>query len=213
MAVTVNGQENWFNENAKFYKDVYVYGTLYYDFEGLGDNLILDHLEAKSLRVSGVSTFVDHVNFDTITANRGIITNLSGTTIDGFRIIATDKLEITNNGTNYLSAFASGDYAGRVGINTNEPTELLDVNGDVRFRENLYDSANEKGSGAGYYLSQDANGIRWVFVPPDALSEGFFIQNEGTNVDYIINNAGVSGPVTCFANSPLIFTNLELLFF
>ena len=29
------------------------------------------------------------------------------------------------------------------------------------------------------------------------------LKNENTTVDYIINNAGVSGPVTCFANAPL----------
>ena len=29
------------------------------------------------------------------------------------------------------------------------------------------------------------------------------IKNDNVNVDYIINNAGVSGPVTCFPNSPL----------
>ena len=29
------------------------------------------------------------------------------------------------------------------------------------------------------------------------------LKNDNVNVDFIINNAGVSGPVTCFANSPL----------
>ena len=29
------------------------------------------------------------------------------------------------------------------------------------------------------------------------------LKNENINVDYVINNAGVSGPVTCFANAPL----------
>ena len=29
------------------------------------------------------------------------------------------------------------------------------------------------------------------------------LQKDNVNVDYIINNAGVSGPVTCFANSPM----------
>ena len=183
MAVTVNGQENWFNEDAKFYKDVYVYGSLYYDFDGLGDNLILDHLEAKSLKVSGISTFVGDVNFDIITGNTVEATKIDSTTIDTDNIIVRDKLELTNDGgTNYLSAFASGDYAGRLGIGTAEPEQLLDVAGDIRLRNHIYDSSDEKGSGFGYYLSQDATGVRWVYVPPDALSEGFFIQNEGDNV-------------------------------
>jgi len=29
------------------------------------------------------------------------------------------------------------------------------------------------------------------------------LKNDNVNVDYVINNAGVSGPVTCFANAPL----------
>ena len=37
-----------------------------------------------------------------------------------------------------------------------------------------------------------------------AMNEMFdAIKNDNVNVDYIINNAGVSGPVTCFPNSPL----------
>ncbi len=40
----------------------------------------------------------------------------------------------------------------------------------------------------------DEAGINGVF---DALKD------DGATVDYIVNNAGVSGPVTCFANSPL----------
>ncbi|MBT5201680.1 MAG: SDR family NAD(P)-dependent oxidoreductase [Thaumarchaeota archaeon] len=37
-----------------------------------------------------------------------------------------------------------------------------------------------------------------------AMTEMFeVLKNENVNVDYIINNAGVSGPVTCFANAPL----------
>ena len=121
----VYGNESWFNDDVKFYKDVYVYGNLYYDFDGLGDNLILDHLEAKTLKITGISTFVGDVNFDVITGNK-----VGVTTVDADNIVVRDKLELTNdNGTNYLNAFASGAYAGRVGINTDEPTELLDVNG------------------------------------------------------------------------------------
>ena len=29
------------------------------------------------------------------------------------------------------------------------------------------------------------------------------LKNEGVNVDIVVNNAGVSGPVTCFAHAPL----------
>ncbi|RMW36509.1 MAG: SDR family NAD(P)-dependent oxidoreductase [Nitrosopumilus sp.] len=58
-------------------------------------------------------------------------------------------------------------------------------------------------------IPQGANATVKIFAGVDvadetAMNEMFnTLKNEGTNVDYIINNAGVSGPVTCFANSPL----------
>ena len=44
-----------------------------------------------------------------------------------------------------------------------------------------------------------------VDVADEAAMNAMFdaIKNDNVNVDYIINNAGVSGPVTCFPNSPL----------
>jgi len=58
-------------------------------------------------------------------------------------------------------------------------------------------------------IPQGVNATVKIFAGVDvadetAMNEMFdTLKNEGTNVDYIINNAGVSGPVTCFANSPL----------
>ena len=34
--VNVSGRQSYFNEDAKFFKDVYIYGTLYYEFEDKG---------------------------------------------------------------------------------------------------------------------------------------------------------------------------------
>ena len=44
-----------------------------------------------------------------------------------------------------------------------------------------------------------------VDVADEAAMNNMFdtLKNDNVTVDYIINNAGVSGPVTCFANSPL----------
>jgi NAD(P)-dependent dehydrogenase (short-subunit alcohol dehydrogenase family) len=48
-----------------------------------------------------------------------------------------------------------------------------------------------------------------IFSGVDVSDEGGMtemfntLKNENTTIDYIINNAGVSGPVTCFANAPL----------
>jgi NAD(P)-dependent dehydrogenase (short-subunit alcohol dehydrogenase family) len=44
-----------------------------------------------------------------------------------------------------------------------------------------------------------------VDVADESAMTGMFdsLKSDNVNVDYIINNAGVSGPVTCFANAPL----------
>ena len=58
---------------------------------------------------------------------------------------------------------------------------------------------SEKNSGASVKI------FAGVDVADEAGMNAMFdtLKNDNVNVDYIINNAGVSGPVTCFPNSPL----------
>ena len=57
---------------------------------------------------------------------------------------------------------------GDVGIGTNTPTQELDVNGNVRIRQALFDSNNESGT-AGQVLSSTITGINWVDAPSTAM--------------------------------------------
>jgi len=58
---------------------------------------------------------------------------------------------------------------------------------------------SEKNSGASVKIFAGVD-----VADESAMNEMFdAIKNDNINVDYIINNAGVSGPVTCFPNSPL----------
>ena len=50
---TITGQEAWFNKDVRVYEDLYVYGNLYYNFEGT------DSLNLDNLNVSGIATFND----------------------------------------------------------------------------------------------------------------------------------------------------------
>ena len=58
-------------------------------------------------------------------------------------------------------------------------------------------------------IPQGTNASVKIFAGVDVADEqamnGMFdaLKNENITIDYIINNAGVSGPVTCFANAPL----------
>ena len=53
-----------------------------------------------------------------------------------------------------------GTENGSVGINTSNPTQKLDVNGNVRIRGGLYDSTNTVGE-EGKFLSTTASGVQW----------------------------------------------------
>jgi NAD(P)-dependent dehydrogenase (short-subunit alcohol dehydrogenase family) len=68
----------------------------------------------------------------------------------------------------------------------------------------------ETAKGLEKIISQNNSGASVkIFAGVDVANEsamtGMFdsLKNENINVDYVINNAGVSGPVTCFANAPL----------
>lgn len=45
--INVTGQQAYFNEDAKFFKDVYIYGTLYYDFETKNVTEVFQNIEVK----------------------------------------------------------------------------------------------------------------------------------------------------------------------
>ena len=63
----------------------------------------------------------------------------------------------------------------------------------------LEEIISQKNSGASVRI------FSGVDVSDESGMNGMFesLKNDNVTVDYIINNAGVSGPVTCFANSPL----------
>jgi hypothetical protein len=45
--INVTGQQAYFNEDAKFFKDVYIYGTLYYEFETKNVTEVFQNIEVK----------------------------------------------------------------------------------------------------------------------------------------------------------------------
>ena len=51
---TITGQEAWFNKDVRIYEDLYVYGNLYYNFEGT-DSLNLDNLNVVGLSLIHIS--------------------------------------------------------------------------------------------------------------------------------------------------------------
>ena len=195
MSDQVFNNETTFTQKAEFLKDVYIYGTLYYDFVGFGTDLTVEDINITKqaniadLYVSGLSTFVGASVFQNTVSVASTATladvNVTGA-LDVEQIdvgIATvrERFELTNeDGTQHLVGFASGPRAGSVGIGSTLPERDLDLN-ELRVTGNIFDSVNNQGSN-GFYLSRDVNGIRWVNAAPDAQTDGFFVQNEGVLV-------------------------------
>jgi hypothetical protein len=187
---TVTGKEAWFNEDARFYKDVYVYGNLYYNFDGT------DSLNLDQLNVSGIATFKDvditgSLDVEDLTLRNLFSTGISTFTeavflnqVDDFQVgilTVTDTFRVSSGSSEYVTISATGPRAGNVGIGSTLPDQKLDVSGSVRIDEQIFDSDNVSGN-IGNYLSKDAGGIRWVSVPPNANAEGIFAGNEGINI-------------------------------
>ena len=186
---SITGQEAWFNKDVRVFEDLYVYGNLYYNFEGT------DSLNLDNLNVSGISTFKD-VN---ITGSLDVldlsIRNLFSTGIATFTeaiLPELDNLQVgiltvsnffrVSDGTDeYLTVAATGARAGNVGINSTLPDQKLDIGGSIHIDEQIFDSDNVSGN-PGNYLSKDAGGIRWVSAPPGSTVDGFYAQNEGVNI-------------------------------
>ena len=180
---TVTGQEAWFNKDVRVYEDLYVYGNLYYNFDGT------DSLDLDQLNVSGIATFNDidingklgGTDLD-ITVRNILSTGIASFTeailpeIDNLQVgilTVTDYFKVKRDGNEYFTIQATGSRAGNVGINSLLPDQKLDIGGSIHIDEQIFDSDNASGN-IGNYLSKDAGGIRWVSVPPNATADGIF---------------------------------------
>ena len=154
--ITVTGNEAYFNEDAKFFKDVYIYGNLYGDFIGKSNGIF-----EGDIVVSGRGLFKDDVYFEK-NINVGILT-------------VREKLDV-GAGATVLTAGPNGF----VGIGSTVPQQNLDVTGNVRISSQIYDSLNSPGT-IGAFLTKDLQGIKWTEFQP-SFSEGIFVYNDGVLV-------------------------------
>ena len=160
---TITGQEAWFNKDVRVYEDLYVYGNLYYNFEGT------DSLNLDNLNVVGIATFNDIDINGTIGGTDLDITvrNFQSTGISTFSgdvfirddifftkevenlqvgiLTATESFQFINSSNEYLTIQGTGSRAGNVGINSALPDQKLDIGGSVRIDANIFDSDNTPG--------------------------------------------------------------------
>jgi hypothetical protein len=67
------------------------------------------------------------------------------------------------------------DVTGRIGIGTTNPTADIDIS-TIRIRQSIFDTNNFSGN-LGYFLTNDATGIKWTAVPPLNNNALFIAQN------------------------------------
>ena len=82
---------------------------------------------------------------------------------------------VTETGIVGIGSTDPGNIPG-YNVGTDGPIKL-DVEGTVKIDRNIIDSADSPGIN-GYYLNQDANGIRWIQASPIEL-DGMYAQDEG----------------------------------
>ena len=196
---TITGQEAWFNKDVRVYEDLYVYGNLYYNFDGT------DSLDLDNLTVSGIATFnnVDitgSLDLQDLTLRNLFSTGIATFTnailpeIDNLQVgilTVTEFFRIDNGTTEFVTIPATGSRAGNVGINSTLPDQKLDIGGSIHIDEQIFDSDENPGQ-PGYFLSRDVGGIRWVSAPPNATADGIFAQNEGINIGVPVTGIAAS---------------------
>ncbi|AGH31523.1 hypothetical protein SWZG_00010 [Synechococcus phage S-SKS1] len=101
------------------------------------------------------------------------------------------SIDVDADGTIQLAPFGSTEY---VGIGTTNPTQKLDVNGNIRLRGALYDNSNGIGA-TNQVLTSTGSGISWQ----DAAVSGVGIQSGGTVIGTGITTLNFVGAGNTFA--------------
>ena len=187
MTDYVVGSKSFFNEDAKFFKDVYIYGKLYYDFPGISTTLIVEG-DGKF----GGDVYIDgNLNVGILTVRKRLDVGVGGTVLRAIADLQglpflTGKVGICNTQpSQVLDVIGNAVISGRVGIGSAIPEQRLDVAGSVKIDENIYDSINNPGKN-GYFLARDDGGIRWIPLiaesrpeVPGIATDGIFVLDEG----------------------------------
>ena len=138
--ILVTGQEAYFNEDAKFFKDVYVYGNLYAFGEGgIGGggngNFTGSVIIPENLFVGGISTFVGIATFASATffTSATFTSNVNIENLQVGILTVTKKFDVGIGGTILTASVDTGN----IGIGISIPRQKLDVVGTALISNKL----------------------------------------------------------------------------
>jgi hypothetical protein len=177
---------------------------------GIGTNAPNSKLHIKgSSALSNLGQIVliqDDINDDSV--DLGGTLGLTGIVNGNHRTLGVIKAGKEDAGTSfsgYLGFFTRvngvGDAqeriritsSGNVGIGTDAPSQTLDVNGNVRFRNALYDNTNSDGD-PNQILSSTGSGIAWI--TPSSAASGTEILSQQASTPYYITASDVTSGVS-----------------
>jgi len=192
--IFVTGQEAYFNEDAKFFKDVYIYGKLYYEFDSVNTN----NANFKGdVNIDGDLYVKGNASVGILTVRKRLDVGIGGTVLraiadlDGLPFL-TGKVGIGNTiPTQSLDVVGNTIISGNVGIGaTTIPQQRLEVGGSVKIDRNIYDSVNSPGKN-GSQLARDEVGIRWIPLIAESIPGVPGIGSAGIGTGVFVLDEGV----------------------
>jgi hypothetical protein len=173
-------------------------------------NLIFRTSNTEKMRIESGGD----VGIGTTTPDAKFHSHQSGTASGDIAIMATQNINLTTGitaalfvagGTDYdIYQYSSGRNAlwANTAIGHNNPTQALDVDGNIRLREHLYDATNSPGND-GDILSRDASGVLWIntknctdYINGFEGSMGYWRNVTNDNRDWEINSGSTSSSST-----------------
>lgn len=165
-------------------------------------NFVGNIVSAASTAGIATITFLDYVS------NSGIATSVIGGIGSVTQLQVTGVSTFTNGPVQIGSATSTGTasqplqvtggayISTNLGIGVTNPSQPLDVNGNVRFRSGLYDNNNNVGAANSVLTSNGSGGFSWQPVTTSGAITGVNVSQDDTGIRYPLLASGANTSTT-----------------